>query len=1016
MSSTGSDSNNGLTVNTPYLTFTKACTVLGAGDTLFLLAGTYQSLAGNAASTHFSISNLTGTALNPITIINYQGGLVQFDCSNITPTNANPFAMIVSNCSYVKVKGFRVKNLKQINDGSGVSRGFMFYQTHHCTAELLYVYNIGGTACTIQESDYVTYLNCDASNCGDGRSPDQWNFGDSFTCTADTSNNILFEGCRGWICGDDLWDLFGWQGRHVTIKNCWSFFSSIKPWGLSGTQPDEANMTPPDPTLWASNNNWRTSLTSGEGFKLGGCNFSPPTCQTGGINELRKILINCVSVGNSGTGYASNSTNGPQYSHIMSFTNSISYGNGNDGWSFTADRTAGIKDVFHNNWAWNNNLLQTGGDFAYGGSCDSVSNNVWMTTYDLNCGNLKPPLSVSAADFLSINQAELALPRKADGSLPDINFLHLVAGSDLRNVGLPTSLITYCDPLPDLGAFQYCSTTFPTVNIGADKVITLPTNTVSFTPTVTNATSYLWSTYSGSAGTFSNPTSANTSYGNLNTAGVRGVRLCVTNSSGTVCDSALVTVNTGATAPTCSAGTTPVSITLPVQTVALSGTGASTSGNSVSFLWGFTLGSGTIANNTAQNTTATMTTANSYTVSLLVTDLGNGLTCTSSKSITVNPALVVPTANAGANQNITLPTSSVSLSGSGSGGTINSYLWTKLSGVGGTFSAATSANTNFSGLVAGTYLIQLRVGNTDGNFGYDSLTVTVNPAPVAPSCNAGTTPVTIVLPTNSVGLSATGSGVNPVSFAWTQVSGTAATIVNPNSQNATATNLVAGTCVFRVTVTDNVNALTCTSNKTVTINNASPVVPPVVNAGADQNIALPNTSTTLTGSAIPGTGVITTYLWQKLAGSPTGGAITSSSSATTTITALIAGTYRYSLTATQTGGLSAADTVVITVSSSASGNGIKYFQTSIYHNTDVNLGFTFYPEQNPTTKYLIGQIKNSSGVFVDFGARIIPVNGVIDYWSFYSLVGKPKGNYDFRVMQKDESFTYYSIVKTVKKK
>jgi hypothetical protein len=48
-------------------------------------------------------------------------------------------------------------------------------------------------------------------------------------------------------------------------------------------------------------------------------------------------------------------------------------------------------------------------------------------------------------------------PRKADGSLPDVKFLHLSAGSTLidkgTNVGLPFS-----GKAPDLGAFEFGAT------------------------------------------------------------------------------------------------------------------------------------------------------------------------------------------------------------------------------------------------------------------------------------------------------------------------------------------------------------------------------------------------------------------------------------------------------------------------------------------------------------------------------------------------------------------------------
>ena len=63
------------------------------------------------------------------------------------------------------------------------------------------------------------------------------------------------------------------------------------------------------------------------------------------------------------------------------------------------------------------------------------------------------PFVVTNADFISIDTLGVRGPRKSDGSLPDIEFLHLAAGSDLidagTDVGLPFSGIA-----PDLGAFE----------------------------------------------------------------------------------------------------------------------------------------------------------------------------------------------------------------------------------------------------------------------------------------------------------------------------------------------------------------------------------------------------------------------------------------------------------------------------------------------------------------------------------------------------------------------------------
>jgi len=90
-----------------------------------------------------------------------------------------------------------------------------------------------------------------------------------------------------------------------------------------------------------------------------------------------------------------------------------------------------------------------------------------------------------------------------------------------------------------------------------------------------------------------------------------------------------------------------------------------------------------------------------------------------------------PTANAGADQTITLPTSTVSLSGSGSDadGTISSYSWTKLSGpVSGTITNSSSAATTVTALAQGTYQFQLKVTDNGGATGLDIVQVIVNAA------------------------------------------------------------------------------------------------------------------------------------------------------------------------------------------------------------------------------------------------------------------------------------------------
>jgi dienelactone hydrolase len=88
-----------------------------------------------------------------------------------------------------------------------------------------------------------------------------------------------------------------------------------------------------------------------------------------------------------------------------------------------------------------------------------------------------------------------------------------------------------------------------------------------------------------------------------------------------------------------------------------------------------------------------------------------------------------PVANAGINQTITLPQTSVSLNGSGTDpdGTINFYEWSQASGpspanITSPYSAATIVN----GLTQGTYVFTLKVTDNKGATATSNVTVTVN--------------------------------------------------------------------------------------------------------------------------------------------------------------------------------------------------------------------------------------------------------------------------------------------------
>ncbi len=257
-----------------------------------------------------------------------------------------------------------------------------------------------------------------------------------------------------------------------------------------------------------------------------------------------------------------------------------------------------------------------------------------------------------------------------------------------------------------------------------------------------------------------------------------------------------------------------------------------------------------------------------------------------------------PVANAGANQTITLPISTVTLNGSGSSGTITSYAWTLVSGPNTpTITTPAAVSTTVTGLIQGSYIFNLSL---NGGVSQSQVTITVNPAP-PPTANAGANQ-TITLPISTVTLNGSGSSGTITSYAWTLVSGpNTPTITTPAAVSTTVTGLIQGSYVFNLSLNGGVSQ----SQVTITV---SPAPPPTANAGANQTITLPTSTVTLNGSGSSGT--ITSYAWTLVSG-PNTPVITTPAAVSTTVTGLIQGSYIFNLSLN--GGVSQSQ-VTITVS------------------------------------------------------------------------------------------------------
>lgn len=182
-------------------------------------------------------------------------------------------------------------------------------------------------------------------------------------------------------------------------------------------------------------------------------------------------------------------------------------------------------------------------------------------------------------------------------------------------------------------------------------------------------------------------------------------------------------------------------IQLPTNSTTLSGTGTPVPPSTISgYAWTRLSGPNTPTLSGASTATLTVGATGTH---LIAGTYSYKLTVTSSIGTTANDTVQItvlavpnisPVANGGPTPlNITLPTSSVTLNGSGTDqdGTIVSYAWTKLTGTGGTITSPSSAVTTFTGLTQGSYTLRLTV--TDNNSATGTSDVQVNVLSATPT-------------------------------------------------------------------------------------------------------------------------------------------------------------------------------------------------------------------------------------------------------------------------------------------
>ncbi|MBX2895942.1 MAG: T9SS type B sorting domain-containing protein [Cyclobacteriaceae bacterium] len=639
---------------------------------------------------------------------------------------------------------------------------------------------------------------------------------------------------------------------------------------------------------------------------------------------------------------------------------------------------------------FSNNIMvgQNQSNYVYF-NLNNPSKNKWTETNNIKTQDINTVKFVNPAakDF------------RLQSTSPAVN-----AGKDVSSFG-----ITYDydhQPRPsgsifDIGAYEL-QTGGPTSNAGADKTITLPTNNLTLNgsgTSPTGITGYLWSKKSGGTATLSNETTANLTLTNL-VQGVYVFELKVTDASGFALDEVTVNVLPQAANqnPIANAGPDKT-ITLPTNSLVLNGIGTDADGSITSYAWTKLSGpTVTLTNQSTANLSLSNLLQGTYVFQLTVTD-NNGATGSDQVTVVVNPVATnqLPIVNAGTQKTIFLPTNQVSITATASDpdGTISSIVWEKRSGGPATLTNANSLTVTVSGLTAGIYTFRITVTDNGGATAFSEVNVNVLQGNQSPTANAGNDQA-ITLPTNSINL--VGTGIDPdgsiVGYSWTKVSGPAANLTNTNTPILVVTNMVQGTYIFSLTVTDNEGS-TGSDQVTVTVSVSSSGTneAPIAIAGGNISFSLPTNSVNLYGSGFDPDGSITTYSWVKASGGTA--TLVNADKPTLTVTNLQAGQYIFRLTVTDNSGISDDDIAIVTVSASgtnifpvASAGADKIVKLPL---TSVSLIGSGSDEDGQIVSY---QWSLQSGANVNIGTPTLPSTNV---------TGLALGEYKFRLTVTDNS-------------
>ena len=374
----------------PFATLNRAWVAVQAGELIYVRGGTYLFAEQQM------LTGKSGTADAPIRVWAYPGELPVLSRAEGYAANYG----VHFSGDYVHFKGLELTGYAQkpVDEGGGnVSSGMVVEDASHNVFERLDSHHNGHGMRIEGASDDNLVLNCDFHHNQDPyTTPDIYGNADGLEIAyipAGLSNTV--RGCRFWWNTDDGLDLWENDGQLV-VDGSWS-------WN-NGFIPDTT-----------------TPAGDGNGFKLG-----LTTVDLG--SAVLRTVTRCLAFDNLGHGFDQNAG-----LCSMELYNDTAYANGGAGFALGYSYAPMIakNDVSYQNVA---------DDGFSPGSV--LEHNSWDGS-----------VTLSDEDFASVAPTGMDGPRGPDGSLPELPFMRLAAGSDLVDSGVDVGL-PFEGAAPDLGAFE----------------------------------------------------------------------------------------------------------------------------------------------------------------------------------------------------------------------------------------------------------------------------------------------------------------------------------------------------------------------------------------------------------------------------------------------------------------------------------------------------------------------------------------------------------------------------------